>query len=65
MKAENYRRVVHWSEEDQCFIGSCPAFVDLCCHGTNEDDVHQQLLTIIQEWIDIYKTDGKELPDSI
>ena len=28
-----YAKVVEWSEEDQCFVGSCSGLIDGGCHG--------------------------------
>jgi len=35
-----------------------------CCHGKTEEEVLPQLITIVAEWIDIYKEDGLPLPRS-
>lgn len=61
--ADKYLKLVEWSEEDQCYIGSSPGFIGRCCHGKNEAQVYKQLCQIIAEWIAIYEKDGKPLPD--
>jgi len=57
-----YIKIVEWSEEDQCFVGQCPGVVGPCCHGDNEARVYAELCTIVDEWIVIWKRDGKPLP---
>lgn len=46
-------RLVYWSAEDNCFIGSLPDICGNCCHADNEEDVHRQLDVIEQEWAEI------------
>ena len=50
--------VVEWSEEDECFIGSCPGIIGPCCHGDDEGEVYRELRQIIGEWLEIEKQDG-------
>jgi len=57
-----YLKIVEWSDEDQCFIGSAPGIIGQCCHGDDEAMVYAELCTIVDEWIEIYKQDGKPLP---
>jgi predicted RNase H-like HicB family nuclease len=57
-----YVKIIEWSEEDQCFIGSCPELFYGGCHGDNEYEVFNELCQIIEETIRIYKEDGKPLP---
>ena len=61
---DRYLKIVEWSEEDQCYVGSVPSWIGACCHGDNEEKVYHQLCQIIDEWVEIYKKDGKPLPPS-
>jgi predicted RNase H-like HicB family nuclease len=40
MKPEDrYHRFVHWSDEDQCYIGYCPdLYFGGVCHGELEEE---------------------------
>ncbi len=60
----NYLKVVEWSEEDQCFIGDCPSFAGKCCHGDDEVEVYRELCEIVDEWIELYREEGRPLPQS-
>jgi predicted RNase H-like HicB family nuclease len=63
MKESNrYIKIVEWSDEDGCFLGSCPGIIDACCHGDDEIQVYTELCQIVDEWIKIIKNDGKPLP---
>jgi predicted RNase H-like HicB family nuclease len=57
-----YIKIVEWSDEDGCFIGQCPGIVGPCCHGDNETEVYAQLCQIVDEWLDVFKQDGRPLP---
>lgn len=57
-----YVKIVAWSDEDQCFVGSCPGIIGPCCHGDDEVKVYRQLCEIVAEWIEIAKRDNKPLP---
>ncbi len=57
-----YLKIVEWSEEDQCYVGSVPGWIGRCCHGTNEMKVYEELCDIVDEWIEVYKKDGRPLP---
>lgn len=63
MKArDQYIKLVEWSEEDQCYVGSIPGWIGQCCHGENEEKVYRELCQIVDEWIEIYKREGLPLP---
>lgn len=62
IKVVDYIKVVEWSEEDQCFIGSAPPLIGPCCHGKKEEEVYRQLCEIVQDWVDLYNNEGKSLP---
>ncbi|MBW2186206.1 MAG: toxin-antitoxin system HicB family antitoxin [Deltaproteobacteria bacterium] len=59
---DNYLKLVEWSEDDQCYIGSIPSWLGACCHGDEEEAVYHELCQILDEWIEIYHKDGKKLP---
>jgi len=61
---DRYLKIVEWSAEDKCYVGSVPGWIGACCHGDNEEKVYRQLCRIVEEWIEIYKKDGKPLPPS-
>ncbi len=57
-----YAKIVEWSEEDQCFVGSAPGLVYGGCHGSDEKEVFAELCQIVAEAIELYHQDGKPLP---
>ena len=64
MKAKDFMKVVEWSEEDGCFIGSAPPLVGQCCHGDTEEDVYRQLAVIVPDVIETYERRGFALPEA-
>ena len=57
-----YAKIVEWSEEDQCFVGSAPGLLYGGCHGPDEKQVFAELCQIVEETIELYHQDGKSLP---
>ena len=57
-----YAKIVEWSEEDQCYIGSAPGLFLGGCHGGDERAVFDELCDIVDEWIAICEADGDPLP---
>lgn len=58
----SYVKIVEWSDEDQCCVGSCPGLFYGGCHGDNEQEVFSELFRIIEETIELYRHDGRPLP---
>ena len=57
-----YVKIVEWSENDGCFIGSCPELFYGGCHGDNDRKVFDELCQIVEETITLYRQDDKPLP---
>ena len=59
MKAsDQYLKIVEWSEEDQCYVGTCPGLMLGGIHGDDEAKVYRDLCQAVEEWIEIYEQDG-------
>lgn len=61
-KSARYVKIVEWSEEDNCYVGSCPGLLYGGCHGDNEVAVFEQLCAAVDEVIELCEQDGKPLP---
>ena len=59
-----YVKIVEWSTEDQCYVGSAPGLIYGGCHGSDEKVVFEELCRIVEEAIELYRVDGKPLPPS-
>jgi len=63
--ASRYLKVVEWSDEDGCFVGSAPPMIGQCCHGRDEAKVYAELCQIVEEWVAILDKDGTPLPEPL
>ncbi len=61
-ESARYVKIVEWSEEDQCYVGSSPGLIYGGCHGDNERAVFDELCRVVEEAIALYRTDSKPLP---
>ena len=57
-----YVKIVEWSDEDRCYVGSAPGLLYGGCHGDDERAVFEELCQIVDETIELYHQDGKPLP---
>jgi predicted HicB family RNase H-like nuclease len=60
--AARYVKVVEWSQEDGCFIGSAPPLVGQCCHGRTEAAVLTHLCAIVDDLVKTILQHGEPLP---
>jgi predicted RNase H-like HicB family nuclease len=57
-----YAKIVAWSDEDTCYVGSAPGLMLGGCHGDDEKAVFEELCQVVEETIALHKLDGKPLP---
>lgn len=61
-ESAKYAKIVEWSEEDQCYVGSAPGLIYGGCHGPDELAVFEELCAVVEETIELYRADHKALP---
>lgn len=61
-ESARYAKIVEWSDEDECYVGSAPGLIYGGCHGRDERAVFEELCRIVEEAIALYHADGKPLP---
>lgn len=61
-ESARYVKIVEWSDEDQCYVGSAPGLIYGGCHGPDEIVVFNELCQIVEEAIESYRVDNKPLP---
>ena len=65
MKFSNqYLKIVEWSEEDQCYVGTCPGLMLGGIHGVDEAKVYKELCQAVEEWIDVHHEDEEPFPEA-
>lgn len=63
MKASaRYAKIVEWSDDDGCYVGSAPGLILGGCHGDDERAVFDELCCIVEEAVRIYEEEGRPLP---
>jgi predicted RNase H-like HicB family nuclease len=61
-ESARYVKIVEWSEDDQCYVGSSPGLLFGGCHGDDEQQVFEELCQIVEETIELHHLDGRPLP---
>lgn len=61
--SKHYLKIVEWSEEDQCYVGTCPTLLRGGVHGKDEAKVYAELCQAVEEAVSLYKKDNKSLPE--
>ncbi len=61
-QVRDYLKIVEWSKEDRCYVGSAPPLVGRCCHADSEADVLKQLAVITEEVLALHMAEGIPLP---
>jgi predicted RNase H-like HicB family nuclease len=64
-KGDKYVKLVEWSEEDTCFIGSCPELFYGGCHGPDSRAVFSELCDMVESSIQVYEREGRPLPEPL
>lgn len=59
---DKYVKVIEWSDEDRCFIGSCPELFYGGCHGDDAKAVFAELCRLVEKAVKAYQADKKTLP---
>ena len=61
-KTDRYIKIVKWSEEDGCYVGTCPSLMMGGVHGDDEMKVYKELCNVVEEWIESGEACGEALP---
>jgi len=65
MKAQDqYLKFVQWEEADGLYVGYCPDLFPWggVCHGASEEETYRQLCALVEEEVEQFRAEGKELP---
>jgi hypothetical protein len=61
-ESARYAKIVEWSEEDQCFVGSSPGLIYGGYHGPGEKAAFEEPCRVVEDAIALFHQDGKALP---
>ena len=61
---DQYLQFVHWSEEDNAYVGYCPDLFPAggVCHGTTAVEAFTQLSEIVEDTVTTAQEQGLALP---
>ncbi len=59
---DQYLKIVTWSDEDGCYVGTCPGLMLGGVHGDDEVAVYRELCLAVDEWIEVLEQQGEPLP---
>ena len=62
--SDDYLKIVEWSEEDDCYVGTAPGLIIGGVHGKNQKKVFDDLCKAVEEAIQILQKEGRPLPAS-
>ena len=63
MKAgDKYLKIVEWSEEDGCYVGTCPPLFYGGVHGPDEIKVYKELCRVVEEVLEDHAKENIPLP---
>jgi len=60
--SDDYLKIVEWSEEDQCYVGTAPGLILGGVHGMNQKKVFNALCDAVEEAIQILRKEGRPFP---
>jgi len=60
--SDRYLKIVEWSEEDHCYVGTCPGLMLGGVHGDDEAAVYRRLCRVAEEWVTVHEEDSIPLP---
>jgi len=64
-KGDRYVKVVEWSDEDKCFVGTCPQLMYGGSYGDDATKVFVELCEMVEEAIETLEQAGKPLPQPL
>ena len=62
----HYTIIIHWSDEDECFVVSLPEWGEFChTHGNTYEEALQNAQEVLELLIETSPEDGELLPNPI
>lgn len=61
-KSDRYLKVVEWSEEDGCYVGTAPGLILGGVHGKDEVKVFKKLCQVVDEVLTLLEKEGRPFP---
>lgn len=58
-----YELIIYWSEEDESFVVEVPELPGCMADGETYEEAVANAKTVIEEWIETAKEQGREIPE--
>jgi len=58
-----YEIILYWSAEDDAFIAEVPELAGCAADGATRIEALENVETVIQEWIEIARELGRQIPE--
>ena len=59
-----YEIIIYWSESDNVFVAEMPELKGCIAHGETQDEALQQVKVVANEWLELAKAEGWQIPDA-
>lgn len=63
--SDRYLKIVEWSDEDQCYVGTAPEVIIGGVHGKDQKKVFRELCSLVDEAANLLKKEGRSLPPAL
>ena len=60
--SDDYLKIVEWSENDHCYVGTAPGLIIGGVHGKSQKKVFDELCEAVEEAVQILRKEGRPLP---
>jgi len=57
--SDRYLKIAERSEDDGCYVGTCPGLMLGGVHGSAEAKVYNELCQAVEEWVRVQREDGE------
>ncbi len=61
-RKRDYLKIVEWSQEDQCYVGTAPGLMIGGVHGSSQQKVFKNLCAAVDEVVALLEKEGKPIP---
>ncbi len=61
-ESDRYLKIVEWSKRDGCYVGTSPGLITGGVHGKDQKKVFAELCQVVEEAIQLLKSEGRPLP---
>lgn len=57
-----YQTIIHWSQEDECYVARVPALRGCLAHGATQEEAAREITVAAELWLETAREAGKPIP---